>query len=93
MNATIGDPNIETSEQFHKQIAAALSFPHYYGKNLDALWDVLLSIERPSELVWLDSAISRKAMGGDFESIVALFRDVAQYDEERSFPAFSLILR
>ena len=94
MHATIGDPAIETSEQFHRQIAASFSFPHYYGKNLNALWDVLrIDIERPSELVWLNSGISREAMGAEFQDIVTLFQDLAAHDKEYSAPPFSLVLR
>lgn len=29
---------IANQEEFHDEIARLLSFPHYYGKNLDDLW-------------------------------------------------------
>ncbi len=28
----------------HEEIASAMNFPSYYGKNLDALWDMLTQI-------------------------------------------------
>ena len=94
MRGAIGNPAIRTTAEFHTQIATALSFPDYYGKNLDALWDVLgVDIERPSELIWLHSEVSRTAMLGDFDRIVALFQELQVEDKERGVPAFSLILK
>ena len=94
MRATIGEPAIKTADHFHAQIAAAFSFPHYYGRNLNALWDVLrIDTERPVELVWLNSAVSKDAMGADFERIMDLFRDLAADDEEHGLPVSSLVLR
>lgn len=34
-------------------VAAALAFPTYFGHNLDALWDCLTDLDRPTALVWL----------------------------------------
>lgn len=93
MRATIGDPTIETALQFHRQIADAFAFPSYYGKNLDALWDVLrIDIERPSTLVWRNSAQARAAMKKDFDDIVELIRDVAKHDRDHGLTEFELIL-
>lgn len=33
-------------------IGRALGFPRYYGRNLDALWDCLADLDRPTALVW-----------------------------------------
>lgn len=38
---------------FHDAIAAALGFPGYYGRNLDALYDCLTD-QPPLALVWWD---------------------------------------
>lgn len=35
---------IENKEQLHELLARALSFPDYYGHNLDALFDCLTDI-------------------------------------------------
>jgi ribonuclease inhibitor len=94
MHGTIGEPTISSATQFHRQIADAFKFPPYYGKNLDALWDVLrIDIERPSTLVWLNSARSRTLMKEDFNDIVELIRDVAEHDREHGLSEFELILR
>ncbi len=70
---------IRSLEEFYEEIAREFHFPEYFGRNLDALWDVLTTgIEGPIELVWEDSADSRKSMGKDFEKVSALLRDVAK---------------
>lgn len=93
MRGTIGDPTIETALQFHRQIAEAFNFPSYYGKNLNALWDVLrIDIERPSTLVWRNSTLSRASMKKDFDDIVELIQDVAKHDRDHGLAEFELIL-
>lgn len=34
-------------------IGQALSFPDYYGSNLDALWDCLTDLTAPTALIWM----------------------------------------
>lgn len=38
----------KTKERAHQYLAEKLSFPSYYGKNLDALHDVLTSYGKPT---------------------------------------------
>ena len=33
-------------------VGRALDFPDYYGRNLDALWDCLTDLTRPTALIW-----------------------------------------
>ena len=51
---TIDCAGIATSPEFHQVIAAAMDFPDYYGKNLDALMDCLTEIGEDMELVLLN---------------------------------------
>ena len=75
---------IRSMEEFYDEIARQLHFPDYFGRNLDALWDVLTTdIEGPVKLIWEDSADSRKSMGKDFEKVSALLQDVEK--ERRDF--------
>ncbi len=37
----------------HDALSHAFSFPDYYGKNLDALYDCLTDIEEPTRLILL----------------------------------------
>ena len=44
MNVTIDCASIESRADLHRVFAEALSFPSWYGHNLDALHDVLTSL-------------------------------------------------
>lgn len=46
MKRIILDGNLMTCAiKAHEYIAQAMDFPDYYGKNLDALWDILSTYE------------------------------------------------
>jgi len=69
--------SISSLDEFYGEIAKKLRFPDYFGRNLDALWDVLTTdVKGPVELAWEDSEMSKKSMGKDFEKVSALLRDV-----------------
>ena len=44
MNITIDCSSIRSREELHRAFAQALSFPSWYGSNLDALHDQLTSL-------------------------------------------------
>ena len=50
MNALIDGAAIETREQLHDTLSQQLSFPAYYGRNLDALFDCLTDLTEDTEL-------------------------------------------
>lgn len=61
----------------YDEMARQLGFPPYFGRNLDALWDVLAAdIEGPVEVVWSETERSRELMGDDFDRVVKVLRDV-----------------
>ena len=81
MLKTLEGRTIRSENDFHLAIAAALEFPGYYGKNLDALWDVMTGdVERPITLIWRDSQESRQVLGERFDVIVGILRRVEQQD-------------
>ncbi|HWS16237.1 MAG TPA: barstar family protein [Candidatus Methylomirabilis sp.] len=80
---------VRSPETFYDEIARQLSLPGHFGRNLDALWDVLSAdVPGPFEVVWEESKASREAMGKSFDRVVAVLRKVTK---ERS--DFRLILR
>ncbi|MFC8872755.1 barstar family protein [Streptomyces sp. NPDC057148] len=55
---------IHSEKDLHDTLSQALDFGPYYGSNLSALWDRLsVDVERPVEIVWKDSEISRVVLG------------------------------
>ncbi len=80
---TLRGKSISSSQEFYDQISQALGFPDYFGRNLDALWDVLTGdVEGPVKIVWKDAAASKAALGKDFEKIKTLLKEVAKERED-----------
>lgn len=68
---------VRSLDRFYEEIAGQLGFPGHFGKNLDALWDVLSAdVEGPVEVVWRNADSSREAMGPDFERVLRVLREV-----------------
>lgn len=68
---------IHCLDDFYDEISRQLSLPAYFGRNLDALWDVLSKeVEDPTEIVWQDAGASRQAMGEDFEKVVKVLKEL-----------------
>jgi ribonuclease inhibitor len=91
MRLVIDGEKIFTEEDFHDEIVRGLELPTWYGRNLDALWDVLTGMmDRPIELVWLNSQISQQRLSR-YDAIISLLKDVEKRDKDMQRPnAFTL---
>ena len=81
-------------KDFHVQLMASPAFPfrQHYGKNLDALWDVLTRmLEEPSRLVWRNASLSRERLGPRFDMVVKVLRD-AEAESANYEARFELVL-
>lgn len=73
---------IGSLDDLFDQLSKRLSLPAHFGRNLDALWDVLSTdVEGPFKIVWKRSNDSKKSMGRDFDRVVKLFKEL---EEERN---------
>jgi ribonuclease inhibitor len=73
----ISGRTVRSLDALYDELARQLPLPAHFGRNLDALWDVLSAdIEGPVELVWQDAAASRTAMGEDFDRVLELLQEV-----------------
>ncbi|MBU1689291.1 MAG: barstar family protein [Gammaproteobacteria bacterium] len=76
--------DIHTLAQFYDELARQLAFPAHFGRNLDALWDVLTGeIVGPIEIVWEGSAQAN--LGVDYAKLVALLNDLAAERDDFTF--------
>ena len=83
MDIEIFGKTINDEQDFHGQLAEALNVRQYYGRNLDALWDLLsASIERPIHLIWFDSMESKSKLGDVFDKIISVLDRVRMQDEK-----------
>jgi len=62
-------------EAAHDELQRALCLPEYYGRNLDALWDCVSSME--AEIVLSGSAQMLDALGLYGKKIVSVFEEAA----------------
>ncbi|WP_055531745.1 barstar family protein [Streptomyces graminilatus] len=83
MRVEIDGATINSERDLHEFLSLALDFGPYYGANLSALWDRLSTdVERPVEIVWKASELSRTALGDqEFESIRDLLLRVQSQDQ------------
>lgn len=78
--------DIHTLAGFYDGLARQLSFSPHFGRNLDALWDVLTcEVEGPFEIVWEGMDKAREALGTDFDRLVALLNEVKAEREDFTF--------
>jgi ribonuclease inhibitor len=69
--------SIHSLDDLYDRLAARLTLPEHFGRNLDALRDVLSTdIEGPFEIIWKQAADSKTSMGKDFDRAVKLLREL-----------------
>lgn len=71
-----------------RALGSALSFPDWYGENLDALADCLADVAEPHVVVWDGWTLLRESDPGALESIAEIFAERAPHA-----PHVSLLLR
>jgi RNAse (barnase) inhibitor barstar len=68
-------------------IGRALRFPDYYRPNLDALWDCLTDLTRPTALVWTGWEDVAVGHPDDWAGLMGVLVDRVELD-----PPFTLVL-
>lgn len=80
-NVTIDLTNIHTPRGMHAYIAYVMNFPAHYGRNLDALHDMLTEIGEPTLLTFRRPAVLPPEMAAMFPRLSLMLHD-AQEDNE-----------
>ena len=74
---TLNGTTIRSLDDLYDQISTIINLPAYFGRNLDALRDVLSTdVDGPFEIIWKHVDDSRKLMGKDFDRVVKLLREL-----------------
>ena len=66
---------------FHERIRIAFNFPEWYGRNLDALWD-LLSEPWSAHITVIGADTMTKDLREYFPKIIQIFEDVKVAQQE-----------
>ena len=86
---TLDGRSIHSLDELYDELAKHLPLPDHFGRNLDALWDVLSTdIEGPFEIAWQHADDSKKAMGKDYGRAMKLLRDLVKRRDD-----FTLIVK
>ena len=62
----------------HSHLAERLDFPTYYGRNLDALYDMLTEIGEDTELILEDPAAVADQLGKYGEALLSTMQEAAE---------------
>ncbi len=74
---TLDGRSIRSLDDLYDRLASRLTLPEHFGRNLDALRDVLSAdVEGPFEIVWKHAADSKRSMGKDFDRAVKLLLEL-----------------
>lgn len=65
-----------TREVTHAYLKRKFSFPDYYGRNLDALWDLLSTTAKETEIVVVNAHCVPEKLGKYGDSLLKVFDDL-----------------
>ncbi|MFH5836838.1 barstar family protein [Proteiniclasticum sp. C24MP] len=65
-----------TKEVAHAYLKRKFSFPDYYGRNLDALWDLLSTTVKETEIVLVNAKCVPENLGRYGASLLQVFDDL-----------------
>jgi ribonuclease inhibitor len=76
MTRVLLDASHDTLDKVYDALQAQLALPRHFGRNLDALWDVLTGdVRGPVTIRWRDHAKARAALGADYHRLIATLRE------------------
>lgn len=78
---TLNCVGIESRKEFHSRISQLMNFPDYYGKNLDALFDVLTDICEETLLVIEEDSQLQDQMETYYPRIVKTLKAASRENE------------
>ena len=65
-------------EVAHAYLKRKFCFPEYYGRNLDALWDLLSTTAKDTEIVIVNASHIRENLGKYGNSLLRVFDDLSE---------------
>lgn len=79
---------MKSLDQAHTYLAQLMGFPAYYGRNLDALYDMLTEISQDTQVILPKALGDDHYLGLDGTYIIRVFQEAAQNN-----PKLHLILQ
>jgi ribonuclease inhibitor len=80
---TLNGKVIHSLDDLYDQLSILMDLPGHFGRNLDALWDILSTdVEGPFEILWKHADDSKKSMRKDYQRTVKLLRELGKERED-----------
>jgi ribonuclease inhibitor len=77
-SCTIDGKKVKSLNDVYDELSRQLNLPAHFGRNLDALYDVLSTdLAGPVKIIWHNPKASKAALGDQYEKIKAVLKDVA----------------
>jgi len=77
-SCTINGKSIQSINDVYDELSRQLGFPAHFGRNLDALYDVLSAdLPGPCQIIWRSAKTSKAVLGDRYEKIKAVLKQVA----------------
>lgn len=74
--------NVDSMDELYAQLSTQLLLPAHFGKNLDALWDVLSTdLPGPLEIIWHHP----QTLGKQSRAVIELFQEAELSRDDLSF--------
>ena len=70
-----------SKDTFHDEVAEKLGAPDYYGRNLDALYDVLTDLGK-TRLTLKNTEAMRGGLGGYADIALTVLEEAAEYNDK-----------
>ena len=74
----IDGATVSSMEEIHHTLAESLSFPEWYGKNLDALHDCLSELSSETCITILNAEILAETLGSGYIRLCRVLSDSAE---------------
>lgn len=72
-------------KELHLYLKRKLGFPDYYGKNLDALWDLLSTISDSMGIILFNKEYIEEFLGDYGNSLIKVFQESSESNEKIVF--------
>lgn len=82
---TLNLSDIDSKEMLHDKLAEVLQFPEYYGRNLDALHDLLTDIHEDTYLKLIGIDELRESIGSYADGFLSVVIDSEEENEHFAF--------
>ena len=85
MRIILDGTKMHNINETHKYLSEIMDLPDYYGHNLDALWDMLMEIDKDTEFELINAMNMRISLMGYSERLIDLFMTAEENNSLISF--------